>query len=223
MNNLLLRLLDRQELGTTSVPGVRYFPPAPPAEARVRTVLGLDDQADTYTPLVLCRLIDAWPYLRGLVDETARTYDHMLDQQPLFSPGVLGALRRTASEWPVDRVLRVELLAAQQLRVSVGGQQEVLDYTEEGDQITALWPSWSGLTGTLDSLAFVDSLLEIGHRPTRLDLSGLRQRLLETPEHQLVLQQTGLSRLFLQAPTDEEAVASSAVALAVHNQDVVFS
>lgn len=86
----------------------------------------------------------------------------------------------------------------------------------------ASWPAWSGLVGALDFQTADAGVLEITHRPTSLNLSGLRQKLLETPELQLVLQSTGLSRLFLQAPTDEEAVAAAATALVVHNQDVVF-
>lgn len=222
MNNLLLRLIDRPQLDQLVLAGARYFPPAPAAEQAVRRVLGLDVQTDTYTPLVLCRLIDAWPYLRGLVDEPARTYDHLLDQQPLFSQGVLGSVRRTAWEWPVDQTLQVELMGGGQLEVRVGGRRTTLSYTEADDQIEAEWPDWSGLSGKLDSLGFEGGLLDIHHRPTRLDLRGLRQRLIETPELQLVLQATGLSRLFLQAPTDEEAVAAASTALAVHNQDVRF-
>lgn len=43
----------------------------------------------------------------------------------------MGALRRTAPEWPVDPALRVELLDGERLEVRVGGQHTTLAYIYE--------------------------------------------------------------------------------------------
>lgn len=83
LNALALRLLDRDTIGETSVPGASYIPPAPASEEAVRDILGLTDNADTDRALLLLSAVRAFSWLYGMLGETHNTYEHLFAEQTL--------------------------------------------------------------------------------------------------------------------------------------------
>lgn len=233
MNNLILRLLDRQTLGDHFFRGAQHIPFENDKEKVLRSALGLRAEVSPFNALVIIRAIDAFSYLRASVPEETRTYDTLFTQTPLFAStgnadlvpdknGRTGVFRQ-AEEWPVVQDILIEETSATSVRISLPGlKSDIVEKTNEtGGLWRVEWPAWSGVYGLLDPKE--QSLVTISHRPVSAPFSVIRQNLNSKGWDVLeIISEAGFLELFNKTSLDAEAVAAAAVSLALHNDDILF-
>lgn len=230
MNELILRLTDREQTGGVTYPGAAYFPPPPRDESRVREVLGLSDPTDPLTVLVLSQLVMSCSWLYGQLGEQVETHSHRVSDVELFSmssgdllpvDGETPGVRRTARHLPLRRELVVDQ-GNGVLTVTLSGSWTApAPYTPAGPGLWDVdWPEESGIHGQLQDPTFP---LIITHRPYQVDWGSIQADLKNQAQYlSPVLSRTGLYRNFFQAQDSVEAVASACAALALANDDIAW-
>lgn len=231
MNELILRLTDREQTGGVTYPGAAHFPPPPADEARVRQILGLSDPGDPLTALVLSQLVMSCSWLYGQIGEQVETHSHRVSDIELFSmssgdllavDGETPGVRRIARHLPLRRELVVDQGNGVLNVTLTGSWTAPAPYTSVGSDLWDVdWPVASGIHGQLKDPTFP---LTITHRPYKVDWDSIRADLKNQAQYlSPVLNRTGLYRNFFQAQDSAEAVASACTALALANNDLVWA
>lgn len=234
MNNLLIRLTDRETVGDTSLPGAQHIPEENPKESRLRDLLGLRSQHSPFSALAIIRAIDAYSYIRSMIPEDVRTYDTLMTQVPLFSvsgdadivpdaKGRVGVFRE-ATEWPLSTDIIVKEQSTNKVRVQLNKVGDAVFSKAEDSQGRWIvdWPAWSGVTGVLDPDG--QTQVTITHRPVAVPFDLIRKRIKDSGWASFeLISEAGLLELFNKTSIDSEAVAAAAISLAQHNNDILFA
>lgn len=233
MNNFILRLLDREVLGSFKIRGAQHIPEENSKEKMLRSILGLRASDGVMSAVSVLRAVDAFSYLRCMVEEPVRTYDTMLTQTPLFSlsgeadlipdeHGRVGVFRN-ASEWPLASEIEIHELSPTSVRIRAARVDDsFVDKVDDAEGNWVInWPDWTGIKGLLDPAG--NSSVTLFHRPLSVDFGTIRKQLNNAGWGVLeLISEAGLLELFNKTGVDSEAVAAAGISLAVHNDDILF-
>jgi hypothetical protein len=134
------------------------------------------------------------------------------------------AVNRIADEWPVFFDIYADYVDAAHLRVYGGSHNEIVSATPNGDFVIVNWPSWTGISGTLQNLdpgwtsGFSFHLYAI---PNNFPYENIAAALKERSDVYQLLTQQGLEAQLFSARTAMEKVATVALAVGLsHTKNV---
>jgi len=234
-NKILHTVTNRATFVSPVFPAETTFSPTTQlaVPTSVREFLQMPFNVHDYFVVGLLQAIDAVPELRWDFNETIRTYDLKHYQYPTtwqtgaeLGPSMEGppAVNRIADEWPVFFDIYADYVDAAHLRVYGGSHNEIVSATPNGDFVIVNWPSWTGISGTLQNLdpgwtsGFSFHLYAI---PNNFPYENIAAALKERSDVYQLLTQQGLEAQLFSARTAMEKVATVALAVGLsHTKNV---